>query len=68
MANCVMCGSPLPDNQGSRTCSMCYGDMDHGKDGYYRREMEREEMEREAEREHERRQEAREQERYEEQQ
>ena len=33
--NCVMCGSPIPDNQGSRTCSMCYGDPQHGKDGYY---------------------------------
>lgn len=38
MANsCVMCGSPLPDDQGSRTCSMCYGDIGHGKDGYYER-------------------------------
>jgi hypothetical protein len=36
MANCVSCGSPIPDNQGSRVCSMCYGDPDHGKDGYYR--------------------------------
>lgn len=33
---CVMCGSPIPDNQGSTSCSMCYGDVDHGKDGYYR--------------------------------
>jgi hypothetical protein len=41
MAKCVMCGSPLPDNQGSRTCSMCYGDVDHGKDGYYREWLER---------------------------
>lgn len=36
MANCVCCGSSIPDDQGSRTCSMCYGDIDHGKDGYYR--------------------------------
>jgi hypothetical protein len=36
MANCVCCGSLIPDNQGSKTCSMCYGDIDHGKDGYYR--------------------------------
>lgn len=43
MASCVQCGSPLPSNQGSRTCSMCYGDIDHGKDGYYRAELEREE-------------------------
>lgn len=42
MASCVMCGSPIPDNQGSRSCSMCYGDIDHGKDGYYRAELERE--------------------------
>jgi len=44
-----MCGEPIPDNQGSNTCSMCYGDIDHGKDGYYRRwleEMEEEEYRR----------------------
>ena len=41
MKHCVMCGSPIPDNQGSNTCSMCYGDIDHGKDGYYREWMER---------------------------
>jgi hypothetical protein len=41
MANCVMCGSTIPDNQGSRTCSMCYGDVDHGRDGYYRDYLER---------------------------
>ena len=40
---CAMCGSPIPNNQGSTTCSMCYGDIGHGKDGYYRREIEREE-------------------------
>lgn len=46
---CTMCGEPIPDNQGSNTCSMCYGDIDHGKDGYYRRwleEMEEEEYRR----------------------
>ena len=37
MAYCVMCGSWIPDNQGSKTCSMCYGDPCHGKDGYYLR-------------------------------
>jgi hypothetical protein len=42
MASCVMCGSPMPDNQGSRTCSMCYGDIGHGRDGYYRASLERE--------------------------
>ena len=41
MANCVMCGSWIPDDQGSKTCSMCYGDMGHGKDGYYREWAER---------------------------
>jgi len=46
MASCVCYGSYLPPNQGSRTCSMCYGDIDHGKDGYYRAEMEREEQQR----------------------
>lgn len=35
MACCVMCGLPIPGNQGSTTCSMCYGDVDHGRDGYY---------------------------------
>ncbi len=44
---CVDCGSPLPDDQGSRTCSMCYGDPGHGRDGYYQRWLdEREEEER----------------------
>ena len=32
---CVMCGLPLPNNQGSNTCSLCYGDPYHGKDYYY---------------------------------
>lgn len=48
MANCVMCGSPVPEGQ--RTCSMCYGDMGHGRDGYYREWSERREREREEER------------------
>ncbi len=34
MAICVDCGSSIPDGQ--RTCSMCYGDINHGNDGYYR--------------------------------
>jgi hypothetical protein len=29
-----MCGSPIPNGQ--KICSMCYGDPDYGKDGYYR--------------------------------
>jgi hypothetical protein len=35
-AYCVDCGSPIPDGQG-RVCSMCYGDINYGRDGYYRR-------------------------------
>lgn len=34
MAMCSSCGSPIPDGQGS-SCSMCYGDIAHGSDGYY---------------------------------
>jgi len=34
MANCTSCGSPIPDDQG-KSCSMCFGDPDHGHDGYY---------------------------------
>lgn len=40
VSSCVDCSSPLPDDQRSRTCSMCYGDIDHGKDGYYRDHVE----------------------------
>ena len=35
MGYCVQCGSPIPDYQ--NTCSMCFGDIDHGSDGYYRK-------------------------------
>ena len=34
MPNCTSCGSPIPDGQG-KSCSMCYGDIAHGTDGYY---------------------------------
>lgn len=34
MKYCSSCGSPIPDGQGS-SCSMCYGDIGHGTDGYY---------------------------------
>lgn len=34
MRNCTSCGSPIPDGQGD-SCSMCYGDIAHGSDGYY---------------------------------
>lgn len=45
MANyCTSCGSPIPDDQGS-SCSMCYGDVAHGHDGYYEQEMKERDME-----------------------
>lgn len=34
MNYCTSCGSPIPEGQG-KSCSMCYGDPDHGRDGYY---------------------------------
>ena len=34
MSSCSQCASPIPNGQ--RICSMCMGDIDHGKDGYYR--------------------------------
>lgn len=40
---CVMCSSSIPEGQS--TCSMCYGDPEHGSDGYYRREQERQQEE-----------------------
>lgn len=40
MPNCTSCGSAIPEGQG-KSCSMCYGDVDHGKDGYYREWAER---------------------------
>ena len=33
MNACIDCGSYIPDGQS--TCSMCYGDVGHGDDGYY---------------------------------
>lgn len=53
---CSSCGNPIGDNQGL-SCSMCYGDIDWGTDGYYlqwleeadQREHERREQEYEAE-------------------
>lgn len=35
MTYCTSCGSPIPEGQGN-SCSMCYGDMEYGKDGYYK--------------------------------
>lgn len=40
MPNCTSCGSPIPEGQG-KSCSMCFGDIDHGSDGYYREWAER---------------------------
>ena len=51
MTTCVSCGLPIPNGQG-RSCSMCYGDIDYGKDGYYRKYIEdADEQQRERERE-----------------
>lgn len=34
MSYCSSCGSYIPEGQGS-CCSMCYGDIAYGRDGYY---------------------------------
>ena len=44
MASCTSCGSDIPEGQG-KSCSMCYGDISHGTDGYYE-DWAREQMER----------------------
>lgn len=36
MPDCASCGSPIPSGQ-RKSCSMCYGDIAHGTDGYYER-------------------------------
>lgn len=45
MNYCSCCGISIPDGQ--KVCSMCYGDISSGKDGYYeewaRNQMERKE-------------------------
>ena len=46
MPNCTSCGSPIPEGQGN-SCSMCYGDIDYGRDGYYREWVEGQEQQRE---------------------
>jgi len=38
MNYCVMCGLPVPNGQ--NVCSMCYGDPEYGRDGYYRQWLE----------------------------
>ena len=48
MPSCTSCGSDIPEGQG-RSCSMCYGDIGWGRDGYYQDwvdEQTREEAER----------------------
>lgn len=42
MANCTSCGSEIPSGQG-KSCSMCYGDPQHGSDGYYQAYIEEQE-------------------------
>lgn len=34
MSYCRDCGSPVPSGQ--KICSICYGDINYGSDGYYR--------------------------------
>jgi hypothetical protein len=41
--NCKSCGISVPENQS--VCSMCYGDIDYGSDGYYRNLVEQQEQE-----------------------
>ena len=45
MPYCSSCGRPIPEGQGN-SCSMCYGDIAHGKDGYYQQWAEEQEQER----------------------
>lgn len=50
--SCGSCGSPLPDSHRHSVCSMCYGDIDYGTDGYARawyEEQERQQQEAEPE-------------------
>ena len=47
MGNCTMCGLTVPDGQ--TVCSMCYGDLDYGSDGYYREYMEESQRQQEEE-------------------
>lgn len=42
MGNCGSCGSSVPDGQ--PVCSMCYGDPEYGRDGYYRQWLEEQEQ------------------------
>lgn len=42
MPSCSSCGSYIPEGQGS-CCSMCYGDIAYGRDGYYQEWAEQQE-------------------------
>lgn len=42
MPYCSSCGSEIPEGQG-RCCSMCYGDIAYGRDGYYQEWAEQQE-------------------------
>ena len=44
---CVDCGSPIPAEQ--RICSMCYGDINFGRDDYYKEWAEEQKREEERE-------------------
>jgi len=35
MRYCIVCGKKIPKKQ--IFCSVCYGNVDYGEDGYYRR-------------------------------
>lgn len=43
MPSCRSCSSAVPSGQ--NLCSMCYGDPDYGRDGYYRKFLEDQELE-----------------------
>ncbi len=45
---CTSCGSPIPKGQG-KSCSMCYGDIAYGRDGYYEDWARRQERDQERE-------------------
>jgi len=38
MSICLSCGISVP--KGQKFCSMCYGDIDYGSDGLYRKMLE----------------------------
>ncbi len=46
-SQCSQCGSSIPEGQS--ICSMCMGDINHGKDGYYQHWAEEQERKREME-------------------